>query len=263
MVPTVSVQASFWFFFALQLLSYTQLSEATQHLETPSEKIVEICRAICSQSPVHPKVTFVFTLHVPEEHKYSYNHLWSLPNSLVYLSEQYIALGREDRLIEISWERNNRIFGDRPRDGLCGIRDCRDSERNLELFHRERRVLIQVLSLLKNEWPQLIWQKLWLDARNMTRPLTYRSTFFFVKVPGEDVVHSSYSIQPWPNAPHKQLRYMTVFQHHTRVEKVFDSTEKVLNLSIRLELRLTLINLFLPETVANIGVQRCAFVSIL
>lgn len=269
MATPVSIQTYVRFFFVLQLLDFVQLSETAQHLETPSDKVVAICRAICSQSLRRPKVTFVFKLRVMEGQKHSFDHLWSLPNSLLYLSDQYPALGRENRLIEISWEENNPVFGERSYDETCLFNECRYSEKNLQQFHLERRVLIQVRSLPEAE-SQRAPQPIGLELLNETlwdfQLLTYRSIFFVVLVQRKNVVHSSYIVAP-TDVPDGQVRFVTVESlNMERAGKVFDPRKHVSNFSLQIALQPFQIYFRIPPVspyrYVMVRAERCSPVSI-
>lgn len=117
------------------------VSQFLVHSISPAEEVSRLCQAICAQDS---SLVYVFVLHVIPHQKQSFNFLWGLPKSQVYLSKELFLLGGNDREIAIVWENSTYAWRGTK---LCGYRDCRITEKNIEQLNLEKRVLIRIQKL--------------------------------------------------------------------------------------------------------------------
>ena len=189
-----------------EVSSQLKMQASSVMSENATEILEKICRAMCSHSPGDQKLTFVFVLITTTDFKTSFNYLWSLPNSHVYLSTEHIALSNNDREITLSWQRDVRpprvyrqmtAFWDIYNE--CGSRNCKHTVDTIQNFQMEKRVLVQVRELLPGEWkqesPSMIRNRL-----KKALPLTfyyhrYKSTLVVLRAQDGDAVHSSLIIR--------------------------------------------------------------------
>ena len=189
-----------------EVSSQLKMQPYSVKIENASEVLEKICKAISSQSSGDQKLTFVFVLITTADYRTSFNFLWSLPNSHVYLSTEHIALRDNDREVTISWERDVKPPGSF-RDisafwdiyNECGSRNCTNVVDTIQSFQLEKRVLVQVRELLPLEWyrnpPLKIRRRMKTSLGYTFYYHHYKSTLVVLRELNGDTVHSSLIIK--------------------------------------------------------------------
>lgn len=111
----------------------------------------EICSELCKSS-VEQNLIFVFVLFVDPRFEVSFVYFRKLPRALIYLSDEDVVLGKREREIVLSWERDPPSKTGFSRNhwdlsGTCGHREngCQLLNRFYqEHFRLEKRVLLQI-----------------------------------------------------------------------------------------------------------------------
>lgn len=222
-----------------------------------TDVLVSICEAISASTVENRNLTFIFVLYTTSEFRSSFNFLWNLPSSLVYLSTDYIHLKANERQIILSWERDYQPtlrpvseYWDLHK--VCGTRSCDHVIGGIDRFHVEKRVLIQVRELKPYE---VIYDPAVKIRRILRNYLSlkyyyhhYLSTLVVVRKENKDTFHSSHIIKRSDRAVGSMIVELMVKELETRdAEHVFDAAEYKSNVTHTIDVEFSGIHTRIPS----------------
>lgn len=236
------------FFYSMSLLTIYGFGDASSVTSKNASEVVRAtCEGIVSRYSKNGTLTFVFVLNTTDDFRSSFNYLWSLPHSQVYLSNVPFPLKDNDRVISISWERDSPPFV-RATSRLwdlqkeCGFRECVNSSETIDQLHLEKQILIQVRELKPLELPKFppSWVRRELQRRLAWKYYYHRqlSTIVVLRNEGYDTVHSSTIIKRSGEVIGKTImKLITKKLESDDVATIFDSFYGTSNRSAKFHLK--------------------------